>query len=210
MEKSESIKELSVALAKAQAEMEPAKKESENPFYRSKYSDLASVLNASRKALSKHGLSVIQPVEMEGDFYFIETVLLHESGEWISSRLKITPMKQVKESGWAPSPDPQSIGVAISYGRRYAYQAMICGAAEDDDGNQASGLEKETNEELDKEVERGDQSVCPCGEKLNEKSIAYYAAHPTYEPLCFACSTRKKNKAPYGFNRPKDRSAEGA
>src|SRR3990172_7760244 len=174
MQKSESIGKLAEALAKAQSKIKSAKKTADNPFYRSKYADLDAVIEASRDALAENGLAIIQPVEMEGDFYFIETMLLHSSGEWISSRLKITPMKQVKDSGWVPSPDPQSIGVAISYGRRYAYQAMICGAAEDDDGNAASGLDgKKENKKADRSLQEAADAEeaqhipsekCPCGD----------------------------------------------
>ena len=210
MQKSESIGKLAEALAKAQSKIRSAKKTTDNPFFHKKYADLDAVIEASREALSENGLAVIQPVEMEGEFYFIETTLLHSSGEWISSRLKITPMKQVKDSGWVPSPDPQSIGVAISYGRRYAYQAMICGAAEDDDGNRASGLEEEGGKKKARRVEKetpaapqGATENCPCGDPLSAKNIEYYDSHPDMERLCFACSTRKKKKEPYGPNRPK-------
>ncbi len=145
MKQSESIVKLTEALIKVQAKMEFAKKDSENPFFSkqgkpAKYADLASVLEVARELLSANGLAVVQPVEMEGDFYYVETTLLHISGEFISSKIKIAPMKQVKDVGWVPSLDPQSIGTAISYARRYALMALLCIAAEDDDGNAASGL----------------------------------------------------------------------
>lgn len=140
MTRSESIVEITKALALVQGKMESAKKDSDNPFYKSKYADLASVLDVVRKLLSANGLAIVQPVEMEGDYYYIETMLMHISGEFISSRLKLTPMRQVKDQGWMPSPDPQSIGVAIAYGRRQALQSLLCIAAEDDDGNAASNV----------------------------------------------------------------------
>lgn len=218
MQRSPEIGKLAEALAKAQAKIRPAKKTADNPFYHKKYADLDAVIEASRDALTENGLAIIQPVEMEGDFYFIETTLLHSSGEWISSRLKITPMKQVKDSGWVPSPDPQSIGVAISYGRRYAYQAMICGAAEDDDGNQASGIgenggqKREARKTEKKEAPAPStsqpSSACLCGDPLDAKNIEYYNSHPKLERLCFACTTRKKKNEPYGANRPKKTASD--
>lgn len=130
MQKSESIAALAGALAKAQAEMQGAKKDAENPFFKSKYADLASVWEACRASLSKNGLSVIQttlPTDENGAIP-IETMLAHSSGEWVSGTLKVLPKAD----------DPQSMGSALTYGRRYSLAAMVGVAPEDDDGNAAS------------------------------------------------------------------------
>ena len=130
MEKSESIGQLAKALALAHGEIKGAAKDSENPFFKSKYADLASVREACQAALSKNGLAVIQttmPTNENGAIP-IETMLAHASGEWISGTLNVLPKAD----------DPQSMGSAITYGRRYALAAMVGVAPEDDDGNAAS------------------------------------------------------------------------
>lgn len=137
MNQSESIAELSAALAKAQGAMMGATKDSSNPFFKSKYADLASVWDACRKPLSDNGLSVVQTTEFipeNPDLVCIETILCHSSGQWIKGRLAGKPVKN----------DPQGVGSCITYFRRYSLQSMVGIAPEDDDGNAASGKGKET------------------------------------------------------------------
>lgn len=130
MNRSESIANLAGALAKAQGQMESAKKDSTNPFFKSKYADLASVIDAIKKPFSTNGLSYSQDAETEeGGAVVVETIIMHESGEWKSSRLRMLPVKS----------DPQGIGTCITYARRYGLQAAAGVPAEDDDGNAASG-----------------------------------------------------------------------
>lgn len=128
---SEQINELSTALAKAQGTIASAKKDSENPFYKSSYADLASVWDACRKPLSDNGLSVVQTTDITDKGVFLVTMLAHASGQWISGILPIRPTKD----------DPQGMGSAITYMRRYALAAIAGVAPEehDDDGNEASG-----------------------------------------------------------------------
>ena len=130
MERSEQINELAAALAKAQGEMENATKDSENPFFKSMYADLAAVWRAIRGPLAKNGLAVIQTTQLTGPVMVLETVLAHSSGQWISGDFLISPAK----------PDMQGIGAATTYARRFALQSIVGLAAEDDDGNVASGL----------------------------------------------------------------------
>lgn len=127
--RSESTKEIALALSKAQGQFDHAKKDVKNEFFKSKYADLASVIDAAKKPLSDNGLAVVQVVDAdnEGGIY-LETTLLHSSGEWISGRYPIKPTKT----------DPQAVGSAITYARRYAFSAMTGIAADDDDGNAAS------------------------------------------------------------------------
>lgn len=129
MEKSESIKELAAALNKAQAEMSGAKKGAKNPFFKSKYADLNAVVDAVRIPFCENGLSYSQFPIMHDNKVGVETILMHESGEWISSVLMLPMTKQ----------DPQAAGSAITYARRYALQSIAGIPAEDDDGNSASG-----------------------------------------------------------------------
>lgn len=131
MDKSETITELAKALAKAQAAIEPASKSSENPHFRSKYADLSSVWAACRKPLTDNGLSVVQmPVDAPTPgSVALTTLLLHTSGEYISSTVSAPLTKQ----------DAQGIGSALTYLRRYALSAIIGVVADDDDdGNAAS------------------------------------------------------------------------
>jgi hypothetical protein len=130
MVKSDSIKELAVALARAQNMMAPAKKGSKNPYYNSFYADLNAVVNAIREPLAVNGLAYTQipSVDDEG-MVEVETVLMHASGEYIGGTLSMKPTKQ----------DPQGIGSCITYARRYGLQAIVGLPAEDDDGNAGSG-----------------------------------------------------------------------
>lgn len=129
MQMSESINELAAALASAQGQITGALKDSANPFYKSRYADLASCWDACREPLSRNGLSVIQPAEADDTGVTVTTMLMHTSGQWISSALRMIP----KDSS------PQSVGSGIAYGRRYGLTAMIGIAQVDDDGNAASG-----------------------------------------------------------------------
>lgn len=129
MRMSESIDQLSGALSKAQAEMGKAPKDSANPFFKSKYADLATVVTTATPVLAKHDLAVAQACDESERGVTVVTVLMHKSGQWMSSRLNMVPVKN----------DPQGIGSAITYARRYAYMGIIgLVADEDDDGNKAT------------------------------------------------------------------------
>lgn len=123
------MKELATAMAKAQAEIKAALKDSKNPHFKSSYADLTSVWDACRTALTKNGLSVVQIPNFQGDEVWLETMLLHASGESISGRYPLRPQQQT----------PQGYGSALTYARRYSLAAMVGVVAdEDDDGNAAS------------------------------------------------------------------------
>lgn len=128
MNKSESIKELATALCKAQSEMKFAVKDAANPFFKSRYADLASVIEAVKLPFANNGISFVQGTDFEDTAVIIETMLMHSSGEWLSSRLKMQPVKN----------DPQSVGSAITYGKRYGLQAIAGVPSDDDDGNAAT------------------------------------------------------------------------
>ena len=132
---SESIVKLAEALSRAQATMKHAVRDADNPFFRSKYADLQSVVEASRPSLVENGLSIVQCTEGNK----LWTMLLHTSGEWVKGYIELKPMRQVKDKGWEESHDPQSYGSCITYARRYAMAAIAGVATEDDDGNAASG-----------------------------------------------------------------------
>jgi hypothetical protein len=129
MNKSESIGQLAAALAKAQRVMGGASKDASNPFFKSHYSTLASVIDAIREPLTSNGLSFVQLTQpSEKNEVVIETVLMHESGEWVSS---ITCLPVAKA-------DAQGYGSAITYAKRYGVQALTGCPSEDDDGNAAA------------------------------------------------------------------------
>jgi len=124
------MKELAVAMAKAQAQVKTALKDSKNPAFKSSYADLASIWDACREALNKNGLSIIQRTDFSEQDIWLETMLLHVSGDSISSRYPLRPLKQ----------DPQGYGSALTYAKRYTLASMVGVVAdEDDDGNAASG-----------------------------------------------------------------------
>jgi hypothetical protein len=118
---------LLMALAAAQAEIENATKGSVNPAFRSKYADLAEVLNTCRPVLAKHGMCIMQSTSFDGATVSVQTVLGHKEGGWVSSCASCVPAKV----------DAQGIGAATTYLRRYSLAAMVAIAQEDDDGNSA-------------------------------------------------------------------------
>jgi hypothetical protein len=130
MKHSESIAALAGALAKAQLQIEPASKNATNPHFRSHYADLASIWDACRGPLNTNGLSIVQfPCDGDVGRTGLCTMLLHSSGEWISEVVTTRSQKD----------DPQGLGSALTYLRRYALAAVVgVTATEDDDGNAAS------------------------------------------------------------------------
>lgn len=129
---SDQINELATALAKAQSEMEPAIKDSANPFFKSKYADLPAIWNACKDPLTKNGLAVIQTMDFRDGQCVLITTLAHSSGQWMRSLLPIVTEKN----------NAQGIGSAITYMRRYALSAIagITADDEDDDANAACRL----------------------------------------------------------------------
>ena len=125
--KSNKIDKLAGALAKAQSEMGGVSKGKVNPFYKSNYADINSCIEACMPALNKHGLSISQGNRFcNTSGYYITTMLMHESGQWLRSEIRI-PLTNKK--------DAQEIGSACTYGRRYGLTSMVGLAQVDDDGN---------------------------------------------------------------------------
>jgi hypothetical protein len=131
---SEQTNEISAALASAQAEMQPAPKDSVNPHFKSRYADLASCREAAKPHLAKHGLGVIQTIhtDLERDAVGVTTRLTHKSGQWYEA---VT---------WCKPRDlsPQQVGSAATYLRRYGFSAITgLVSEEDDDGNSSQGYQ---------------------------------------------------------------------
>ena len=127
------VVEIAAALVLAQGELGAAIKDSANPAYRSKYADLSSCIEATQKALNKHGIALMQAPQLDGQMVTITTRLQHKSGQWYESDLTLPAVQRDRF-------DAQSVGSAITYGRRYSLQAILNLATADDDGNAASGI----------------------------------------------------------------------
>jgi hypothetical protein len=131
MEKSEGIKALAEALARAQAEMPPVPFNAVNPFLKNRFADLGSVISTVQPVLAKHGLSVSQLPFGDGGIVGITTILLHISGEWLETSISL-PLEAEKGKSAA-----QAAGSIITYLRRYSLAAIIGAYSEEDaDGNE--------------------------------------------------------------------------
>jgi hypothetical protein len=129
MQHSESITKLAVALVEAQAELTNVVESANNPFFKSMYAPLNTVIDHAKPVLTKHGLAIVQGNTPTENGVIVDTMLIHTSGEWIKSELNMPLAKN----------DPQGAGSAITYGRRYAYSAIIgISSGDDDDANSAS------------------------------------------------------------------------
>jgi hypothetical protein len=130
------INELASSLAKAQAEMPVAELNKSNPYFKSAYADLMSIVGASRPYLSKNGLAVTQQITDCDDGSWLITTLWHTSGQWISSRRRIVPAKN----------DIQTISSHTTYLKRMCYAALIgvVTGDEDDDGERAVATSRDT------------------------------------------------------------------
>ena len=185
MNKSESVAGLAAALAKAQGQMKGAVKDSANPFFKSKYADLASVVEAIRAAFSANGLSYIQTVEpSEKDEVRVETTLLHSSGEWISCGVLSLPVSKV---------DAQGYGSALTYARRYSLSAAVGVAPEDDDGNAASAAKPKKT--MDCTTHLFALGAAPTLDDLQAVfKTAYKEAQAENDTMAMATITNAKNK----------------
>lgn len=128
---SENINELVEALAKAQAEIKGAVKDmtaGKDVKFTYKYADLASVWDACRKPLTINDLAIAQITEIEDGKLYLDTMLMHKSGQWLKGRLPVEPVQRT----------PQGIGSALTYAKRYGLSSMVGVAPEDDDGEAAS------------------------------------------------------------------------
>lgn len=137
MNKSESIKQISGAILAAQKTMGDVTKGNKSSFYKDhSYADLNAIREVVIPALNTQGVSVLQPTTSTDGRNYVETVLLHESGEWISGTTEIKNTKG----------DAQGEGSGISYARRYGLQSLLSVGAVDDDGEAAQGRVNEKKE----------------------------------------------------------------
>ena len=185
MNKSESIAGLAAALAAAQGVMKGALKDSANPFFKSRYADLASVVEAIRAAFSANGLSYIQTVEpSDKDEVRVETTLLHASGEWISCGILSLPVSKI---------DAQGYGSALTYARRYSLSAAVGVAPEDDDGNAASFAKPKPTRDCTDHISAF-HAAATLEDLQTAFKTAYKSAQIAQDSMAMATLTNSKNK----------------
>lgn len=156
---------IATALAAAQAQMGKALKSSANPHFKSKYADLASVMDACMASLNAHGIAVIQPTGEDELGRYVETVLIHECGQELRCRVPLIIGKN----------DMQGYGSAVTYARRYGLMSMAGIAPEDDDGNAAVAAAPKADDgrsELERAVNDAIRSIQR--EPSIESLIAYF------------------------------------
>lgn len=124
--------ELFAALSKAQVEFKKAVKDAANPFFKSNYADLESVIDAVRPALAKNGLCVIQSTDMllPSERLVLKTILGHSSGQFVEGLYPINPVKN----------DPQGVSSAITYAKRVSLAAMVGAVATDEDDDAEASM----------------------------------------------------------------------
>lgn len=171
MQKSEQINELAKALCAAQLEMKHAVKDAKNPFFKSDYATLAAISDACLPALNKNGIAVIQTTGIEmhrppdtGTTTFLQTTLVHTSGQWIAATYPIHPVKN----------DPQSLGSALSYARRYCLAGITGVVVGDDDGEEA--MSRDAAEKV-KETAAKVQVTRPSETQLEQLKNAIIKSH---------------------------------
>jgi hypothetical protein len=133
MKTSDSIAKIAPALLAAQRAMTAATKGAENPHFHSKYADLATIIDAVKGPLNAAGIAFMQSPQGDATGVMVETMLLHESGEWMADTVYLP----------VPQQTPQAYGSAITYGKRYGLQSLVGLPSEDDDGEKASEPAKE-------------------------------------------------------------------
>lgn len=167
------MKNLATALLKAQKNMGVALKDAKNPFYKSKYADLNSVIDASIGVLNDAGIVVLQPVVVIDGKQYVETKLIHaDSGESQSSFTEVI----VKSPN-----DAQQAGAGITYARRFGLQALVVLKAEDDDGNFASGKTQSITVQKEDIKTAVTSSVSTTGASLSTNTAATNAAPPKFK-----------------------------
>ena len=127
MKMSDTISEIAAALSRAQGMIDDASKASANPFFKSKYADLAAVRAVIREPLAVCDLAVVQAPRVVDGGAEVETLIMHKSGEFLSETLFMPAGKA----------DPHGYASAITYARRIGIMSLLCLASYDDDGNNA-------------------------------------------------------------------------
>jgi hypothetical protein len=159
------MKEFVKAFLKAQSQMGHAKLDSRNPHFKSEYASLESVLDAVKPALNANGLILIEKVCSLDGKLFVNTQIIHESGEFIES---MTPIITERAG-------PQALGSGISYARRYSLEALCAIGSADDDGECAEKPRAQGFQPQAKSAEKPKrQSLVPGSDLVNMKNAGEY------------------------------------
>jgi len=182
MTTSPEIKNLITALHAFQGDMKPIKKGAVNPFFKSKYADLSSILEAIQPLMTKHDLAISQfPCGAGG----LRTILMHTSGEFIED---VVDMPSVDNK-------PQSVGSALTYARRYGISAVLGLATEDDDGNAANAKIVNSVKPISTEPDWSEPII---NEFVPDDQIPAEIQQPTFESTCPCGGTYKVKKSIHG------------
>jgi len=163
------MKELFAAFVKAQASIEKAAKDKNNPHFRSKYADLGSVVDAIKPALEENGLAFIQKFHDDDKAIKVETIILHSSGEQFSCGVLSIPVSKN---------DAQGFGSACTYARRYSLQAAFGVAPEDDDGNAATKAKPEQRPAFSLDIAKSVLEQITTLDELKAKFATFWTAAP--------------------------------
>ena len=168
MKSSEQTNEISAALAKAQGAINNPGKKATNPHFNSQYADLSGGINAIREGMSANGLAVIQAPRVEGDVLMLDTRLTHSSGQWVECEYPVCKFPI----------QPQVMGAAMTYARRYCLFSIVGIAGEDDDGNTAKDLKIEGPVAkafiTPEQVEELDELLVELGEKVERQFKKFF------------------------------------
>lgn len=186
---SDSIATIMGALHDVQRDVDHVEKDSQNPHYGNTYTSLNAFLRALRGPLAEHGIIMTQAPSMDGENVTVETMLYHtQSGEWIRNRAS-SPMQKA---------DPQGVGSAITYLRRYSLAALCAVPQEDDDGNAAS----RTGGRQNGQKATGETFHCPdCGSEMWDNRDDPKASRNGGKRPDFKCKDKDCDKAIWG-NHP--------
>lgn len=144
MTQSIEIKELAEALSLAQSSMKPAEMNTLNPFFKTNYADLGSIIATAREPLAVNGLSFTQLVNSSPGYISVETILMHKSGQWLSTIIAL-PLQDKGSRTMA-----QDAGAVLTYLRRYSLAAILGIYAEQDtDGNDPTKADKKTEKKVE-------------------------------------------------------------
>ncbi len=196
---------IALALAKAQAKMGPALKDSTNPAFKSKYADLSSVMAACMPALNENNIAVIQPTVDEDGQRYVMTILLHgPSGDRLECRVPLIVSKN----------DMQGYGSAVTYARRYGLMCMAGIAPDDDDGNAAAKApphDEPRRQELPKSNHIGAHQFLAMKDKMDDAGVtdeqiskAYGVEHLEQMPIDIFQRVMKKLDATIAARNPVD------
>jgi hypothetical protein len=175
---SENINEIMASLSKAQGQMSAAAKDSNNPFFNSKYADLNSVWNACRDALSSNGLAVVQTMitDTNGEMS-LQTILGHSSGQWMKSilpiKLQVPKEPKIGKDGKPKEVNElQLLGSSLTYLRRYALAAIVGVAPDEDDDGNSGGQHYKTQQNKSYLKQQANSSVVPQPKQIITKQQA--------------------------------------